>query len=1299
MDKARRSRLKSVVGQARRVVEEDVRVQVRRLGIDENEIKPVERLPHLSTADKELRQKIIEALEKEKAGDISHGEAFDRYVRHVGFTYVNRIAALRAMEVRNLIKETVIRRDVYGGGSRREYELADRERFSDPYELLKAGLVEAFNEVSAEIRVLFDVNSEYSVVFLGHKALLELIRLLSEEVPEDDWKEDDVIGWIYQYYNEEARAEFKKAKRKPKADDIPVINQFYTPRWVVRVLVDNTLGRLWLEMNGRCPKLGDPVKRTMEQLQNPSGDKVDEFCSYLVPLSQEPPPRERKRVREIKVLDPACGSGHFLVYAFDVLFRMYKKDEPDTSVEEIPRLILENNLCGIDIDLRAVQLAALSLYLKAKSYNPRLKIRKMNLVCADARITDGKVRKVFLQRFADDPELQKIFAKIFEDLEYTYEIGSLLKVREPFEKLLERRKHEVGIQAVLVPKIEGQTAISRSGKIEGQAKLGMEVVKDKEDTQVIAVPREVTLEQMLNALKEFEKEAMEKRDMGTLLFATEAEKSVGVLQLLSQKFDTVLMNPPYGKDMPETTKRYLRKHYPRTHRDYYVAFMEQAMDLTKANGYVGALVGRTFMFLKSYKWVREELLRNKAHPQLVLDLGFGVLDVATARWTAFTARNVDTMTVADESITFFRLTECGGEEDKRRTLKEILLTVQSGREHPLLYRTTLDALAQVPGLPYSYWSSPSLRKIFTSFPPLDRDVAGRPGEVKIADVKQGLATADDPRFTRCFWEVSEEATGQNKKWVPFVDTGHAYYDNIDLVVNWKDNGREIKAYIVKRYPYLKGKWEWVAKNEDYYFREGLTWSAVVSSPLMDMRLLPTASIFGHDSHSVFLADPRFKFSLLALSNSTLFSFLLDLLDPTQHVRNVGAVATLPVSNNALKSKCLFSLASEVYDILREWDTGNEVSAFFIRPWILQALYGFNPKDRPITKHPYAFQFSWSEWESLKKVRSITRIKEMSIRELASLATQRKRIIQSRLEKLQRQIDEEVYRLYEISEEDRKLIERELALRGREPSLREEDEETEEFSEEEQMEEALDTETKIKDHVARLVSFYIKKTLLESGPDGIVPLHQLVEQLRKKLAEDFGEDQVDAKEKEIQEILGKSLEDWVATDYFDFHVNLYKRRPIFWQLTSSNFSTTRGSKGAINIFLHYHKLERETIPKILSDYLKPELESAKWKTERLRRELQEAKEKGNRTKENELSKQLESALSMLEELQIFQKALETVHNPRSDKTKLPKNPTWVQQKIAEVRDNGYTPVIDYGVRVNIEPLKEAGLLHKAAQRVK
>jgi hypothetical protein len=1287
MDKERRSRLKSVVGQARRVVEDDVRVQLRRLGIDENEIKPVERLPHLSDADKELRQKIIEALEKEQAGDISYCEAFARYVRHAGFTNVNRIAALRAMEVRNLIKESMIRRDAYGGRSRREYELAERERISDPYELLKAGLVEAFDEVGAEIRVLFDVNSEYSLVFLEHKALLELARLLGEEVPEEDWKEDDIIGWIYQYYNEEARTEFKRAKRNPKADDIPVTNQFYTPRWVVRVLVDNTLGRLWLEMNRRCPKLGDPVKRTSEQLENPSGDKVDDFCSYLVPLSQEPPPRERKRVRQIKVLDPACGSGHFLMYAFDVLFRMYREDEPDTPVDNIPRLILENNLFGIDIDLRAIQLAALSLYLKAKSHNPRLKITRMNLVCADARITDGRVRKVFLDRFAADPELQRIFAKIFEDLKYTYEIGSLLKVREPFEKLLERRSQEGGVQAVLLPRIEGQTAISRSGKLEGQAKLDVKVVENRETAQIIAIPKEVTLEQMLNALKEFEKEAMEKRDMGTLLFATEAEKSVGLLALLSGKYDVVLMNPAYGK-MPPKTKEYADKRFPRTKNDYYAVFIEQAVSLADFGGFVGMLTSRTFMFLRTFEILREDILWNDALCELVLDTGFGVLDGAIVETAATVLKKTMGLLESDRieksQCTFCRLLKFDT-KDKEKAFMDSLKTYVETFHHTLWNSVTFGDLAKIHGIPYAYWASSAIRSLFVVHPPLDRDVANQPQREKIADVKNGMTTGDEDRFTRLYWEVDQSTLGRGGRWVPYAKAGgyDCYYASLDWVVLWDSNGRGIKDY--------DGS---TVRNEGYFFRKGLTYTNKPSpnKPYFAIRRLPQNCIFSGGSPGCFPNDD-FEFQLMAIISSTP-AYILFKLYSGEHNWEVGDLARLPVPLKALKSHRLAVLAQESHDLLGEWDTGDETSINFIIPWTLQVLCRFDSVKNSVRQHPLTGHFRWSDWPSARSIRAIMGSPDMTLHELAELCVKRQRVLQKRLEDIRKEIDDEAYSIYGVSDEDMMWIESELVSQQK-PILERIESGENEFGENETTGVGLVSEP---DHVARLLSYYLER-LIASDQDGIVPLHQIIDTVRKHLANDFDCAFGEKKEREIQEIFGKSLKEWVTTEYFDFHVNLYKRRPIFWHLTSCNFSSARGSTGVMNIFLHYHKLERETIPKILTNYVKPELETTKWKTERLKRELQEARNQKNRTKEKELSKQLETTLSVLEELQGFQKALETVHNPRTDKTKLPRNPTWLQQKISEVRDNGYRPVIDYGVRVNIEPLKEAGLLHKAAQRVK
>ena len=1303
MDKEKRSRLRNIVTQARNLIESDIRAQLRRLGINEDgSVRPLWELRFLSRDELKLRGKILSAIQKEKAGETSPQEAFDRYVRHVGFTFINRIAALRAMEVRGLIKETVLRRTRYGGMSRREYEIAEKHKEFSSEELLKASLLDAFREVSEEIKVLFDINDEYSLLFPEPRTLRKLIEFFIKDIPEEDWKEDDIIGWIYQYYNEEARAKFKREERKPKADDIPVKNQFYTPHWVVRALVDNTLGRLWLEMNERCPKLGDPVKRTREQLENPSGDTLDEFCSYLVPLSQEPPPMKKKRVREIKVLDPACGSGHFLVYAFDVLYRMYREDEPDTPVEEIPRLILENNLFGIDIDLRAVQLAALSLYLKARSYNSKFKIAKINLVCADARITDGEVRKVFLERFADDPELQMIFAKIFEDLEYTYEIGSLLKVRKPFERLLERRRQE-GVQAILFPRIAGQTVISRTGKIEGQTELAMSVSEEEGQRETVVISKAATLDQMIGALREFEKEAMEKRDMGTLLFATEAEKSVGLVALLTERYDVVLMNPAYG-EMPPKTKEYVTRYYPRTKNDYYAAFIEQAIDLCDPHGFVGMLTSSTFMYLKSFLKVREEILCDTTLPLLLLEFGIGILDGATVRTAATVVRKTKVAEHLEESTCLFcRLTGYVTDE-KQVAFENILSTYLTNGHHELLYQVKLDDLKAVPGKTYVYWASSDLRNLFRKYPPLDRDQAKKHSEPKIADAVHGGGTMDDKRFIRRFWEVKPETLGQERKWVPFAkgEEYANYYSDITFVVNWEHEGREIKDYkteLCRR----KVVWGFLDEFELFYFKEGLTWQKVshgYHGVILGRRhrYLPPHCIFGLSGPTLFFHDSDENWPAMGVLNSSLTWTLMLMLTSTRDWTN-GYIAALPWAYKKIKhASSIGSHSREIYDLLRENDTGNEISTIFIKPWILQVLHGFSSKYVPTTGHPFADAFYWSGWDSVKKIRSIVGTHEASLSELAALSIKREQLMRNYVDEIQRKIDEEVYRLYGIGEEDQRLIQKELPLRSRRISFSGVKKKKSENDYEEPPRATSGMKAKVQDHVARFISFYIKNTL-ESDPDGIVPLSELVREIVKHLAIDFGRDQIDVKEREIKEILGKSLEEWIVTDYFDFHVNLYKRRPIFWHLTSANFAKGRQRKGAFNCFLHYHKIGRHTIPNIRGNYLRNEIDRAQRTVDRLKRELQKAKDAKDRVRERRLSVEFEEALSVLDELHNFDKALEEVHNFRLQKTKLGEQPRWVNKAIAEVRDDGWTSIIDYGVRVNIEPLKEAKVLHKAADKVK
>ena len=238
----------------------------------------------------------------------------------------------------------------------------------------------------------------------------------------------------------------------------------------------------------------------------------------------------------------------------------------------------------------------------------------------------------------------------------------------------------------------------------------------------------------------------------------------------------------------------------------------------------------------------------------------------------------------------------------------------------------------------------------------------------------------------------------------------------------------------------------------------------------------------------------------------------------------------------------------------------------------------------------------------------------------------------------------------------------------------------------------------------MLSYYVKR-VIEFDEDGIVPLDEmfpdnLTSKVRQWIAEDFGADQVDRIEKELHQLLGKTLKEWLAQEYFDFHVSLYKNRPIFWQLVSYRLGRSRSPPGAFSCFVHYHKLTRvETISKIRAFYLERVKDVLARERNHLLRVLEAARATSDGPRINRLSKVYADTISKIEELERFEAALITVNNPRKDKKVLPKNAKWVDRAVAEVRDNGWNPMIDYGVRVNIEPVKEAKLLHPAADRVR
>jgi len=512
----------------------------------------------------------------------------------------------------------------------------------------------------------------------------------------------------------------------------------------------------------------------------------------------------------------------------------------------------------------------------------------------------------------------------------------------------------------------------------------------------------------------------------------------------------------------------------------------------------------------------------------------------------------------------------------------------------IVFTATLGELAEVPGTPFAYWAPKTLRDLFQKFPPLDRDVARQPDKPKIADVKVGLQTSDDLRFTRFWWEVpveqialSREETFQSKPWVPFAKGGRPFYQDIALVVKWGNDGEEIKHFRDNN-GHLSSR----PQNEAFYFRGGLRSSNIASSNRLELCHIQPG-IFSHACRAIFLQEKANHGYLMGLLNSQLYACLFWMLDPLAHNREGGTISRLPVKSQMHSSVAM--LSSEVHDLVREWDTGNEVSSQFIKPCLLQtwhALRGtWNEETaRPATAHPLARDFAWSDWGCAHKIRTHRGRDEEEqgsppLWELAQMCVERETTLRQRLEEIQQQIDDEVYRLYGISDEDRALIEAEL---GRAP----EQEEAEEAGAEEPNEEALpEGIMPAEEHIRRLVHYLAHQVVWED-PDGIVPLNDIYTadgrlerslgyKVRERLRDLFGEGMLAGVEGDLRQALGRPLEEWLETEVFSYHVGLYRLRPIIWQLASQ----PRG-RLAFACFLDWHRLDADTLRKVQEVYLRP-----------------------------------------------------------------------------------------------------------------
>jgi hypothetical protein len=962
--------------------------------------------------------------------------------------------------------------------------------------------------------------------------------LNSDAIPTADYKEVELIGWLYQFYisdkKDEVFAGFKKNK-KARAQDIPAATQIFTPKWIVKYMVENTIGKSYLDYN--------------EDSDLKAGMK------YLVESTKETAsPSLVDDINELTLIDPACGSGHILVTGFELLFDMYR--EEGYMASQAVEQILAHNIYGLDIDDRAMQLARFAVLLKAANYDK------------------GILDKDIIPHIYSFPELHHFTT---EDVQWF--LGD--------------------DQNALADLYDDLKLLSNGKNLGSTIKLG------------------VTAEQVAYITSRYDYWKQQETQAGIGLFEqaiwNNLKHYLDVLFVLAKKYVAVVANPPYmgQKSMNADLKDYVNAQYPMTKGDLMTIFMEVIPALTLDKARFALINLPSWLFLSSFEKLRNQYIEDYKFDSL-LHMGRGIFGIDFGS-VAFTMKK----DISENAIgTYFKLHERNFQHILYQDIEKLFLysnkkeqykydfdqyrgdegiteIPEAGTEKGLkLYYPNIPQtnFSKISGSPIAYWIKENIISMFID-------------DIGLADSAKpmiGMRTGDNQRFLRYWNEVSIKklAIGDSRKqvkWVPYNKGGGSrkWYGLLSFVVNWEDNGYEVKENTLKVYPQLD--WNnlgWKISNESFYLKEGITWSDVSSSSSISVRKQLDISIFDSAGPCAFNESLYFLENIMAFLNTKVSTVFLSFLCPTMHF-NPGKVGKIPLLE--FDNILINSLTKTSIDLSKkDWDS-------FETSWDFE--------QSPLLKKAANLESAFISWSQNVKAdflqlhtneEELNRIfidiyglqdeltPEVALKDITILQGELDRNTLEKLEPTFRAAGKEAIELPILKDEVlSQFVSYCIGLFMGRYRL---DKTGLNIAHPNPTEEELASYT----YNGHAVAIDEDAIIPLMGDDGAFPDDALT-RLKKIILTIWGEDTLTENINFLQACLGMDLHKWLTTKFWGYHTGMYKKKPIYW-LFSSN--AKKPQNAAFKVLVYMHRMDKFTVQKIQRKYLHPHQEFIKHEITRL-----------------------------------------------------------------------------------------------------